>query len=59
MDLDVERVRDLLAKREDIDAELASIFGGKPAARRTLKCSVCSSEGHTARTCPAKQAEVQ
>ena len=58
MDIDIDRVKDLIAKREEIDLELAAIFGGKQASRRTLKCSVCNAEGHTARTCPSKQAEV-
>ena len=59
MDLDVERVKDLIAKREEIDVELASLFGGKQAPRRALKCSLCNSEGHTARTCPTRLSEGQ
>lgn len=59
MDIDIDRIKDLIAKREEIDSELAAIFGGKQVTRRTLKCSVCNSEGHTARTCPTKQMEVQ
>ena len=59
MDIDLDRVKDLIAKREEIDGELVAIFGGKQASRRTVKCSVCNAEGHTARTCPTKQNEVQ
>ena len=56
--LSVQWTQDLIAKREEIDAELVSIFGGKQVPRRTLKSSVCNSEGHTARTCPTKQMEI-
>jgi hypothetical protein len=59
LDIDIERVKDLIARREEIDVELVAIFGGQRVSRRTLKCSICNSEGHTARTCPAKQAEAQ
>jgi hypothetical protein len=59
LDFDIDRVKDLIAKREEIDTELVAIFGGKHVSRRTLKCSVCNSEGHTARTCPTKQTEAQ
>jgi len=56
MDLDIERARELIQKREEIDAELAAIFAGKQVTRRALKCSICNTEGHTARTCPNKPA---
>jgi hypothetical protein len=59
MDFDIDRVKDLIAKREEIDTELVAIFGGKQVSRRALKCSVCNAEGHTARTCPTKHMEVQ
>jgi hypothetical protein len=59
LEFDIERVKDLIAKREEIDSELVAIFGGKQTSRRTLKCSVCNTEGHTVRTCPTKQMEVQ
>jgi hypothetical protein len=59
LDIDIDRVKDLIAKREEVDLELAAIFGGKQTTRRPVKCSLCSSEGHTARTCPGKPMEVQ
>ena len=52
MDIDVPHVRDLLAKRDEIDAELAAIFTVKE--RKPQRCSVCLAEGHSARTCPKK-----
>jgi hypothetical protein len=59
LDIDIHRVKGLIAKREEIDVELAAIFGGQQVTRRAVKCSVCNAEGHTARTCPAKQTEVK
>ena len=59
MDIDtqIERVKNLIAKREEIDAELAGMLGVTPRVRKTQRCSTCNEEGHTARTCPQKSAE--
>lgn len=55
MDIDTTRVRDLLDKRDEIEAELKEIFtAGKE--RKVQKCSICQEEGHSARTCPKKPA---
>ena len=53
MDYDIERAKELIARREEIDAELAALFlsGVKPSARKPVKCSKCGGEGHTARSC--------
>jgi hypothetical protein len=51
----IERVRELVKKREEIDAELAELFAGGSVAKKTNKCSLCGQDGHTARTCPDKQ----
>ncbi|MBR0960897.1 hypothetical protein [Bradyrhizobium japonicum] len=53
MDIDTQitRVKDLIAKREAIDAELSSLLGVTPRVRKTLRCSICNEEGHTARSC--------
>lgn len=53
MDIDVNRVRDLLDKRDEIDQELTAIFGGTKE-RKPQRCSKCTEEGHSARTCPKK-----
>jgi hypothetical protein len=50
IDARISRVKDLIAKREEIDAELASLFG-ITAGPRKLKCTSCGDVGHTARTC--------
>jgi hypothetical protein len=57
IDTQIARVKDLIAKREEIDAELAGMLGIVPKARKTMRCSACNEEGHTARTCPQKAAE--
>ena len=52
MDLDTQRIRNLLDKRDEIDRELAAIFTGNGMKeRKAQRCSVCEQEGHTARTC--------
>jgi hypothetical protein len=58
MDIDTQitRVKDLIAKREEIDTELSGILGITPRARKSQRCSVCNEEGHTARTCPQRTA---
>lgn len=59
MDIDtrIARVKELIAKREELDAELAELFGGSLKERRTPKCSNCGETGHRASTCPSKQTE--
>ena len=53
MDINIERVKELIAKREEIDAELVAMFnGGKD--RKPQRCSKCGSDQHNARSCPEK-----
>jgi hypothetical protein len=42
LEFDIERVKDLIAKREEIDSELVAIFGGKQVGRRTSWDNVAS-----------------
>jgi hypothetical protein len=53
MDIDTQRIRDLLDQRDKIDAELAAALSGQ--TKKAIKCGHCQEEGHTARTCPNKQ----
>ena len=54
----IARVKELIAKKEDIEAELQTIFAGTaPPRRKPSVCGVCQKEGHTARTCPDKPQE--
>ena len=54
MDDRLTRIKQLIELKEQTDAELESLIGGGAFERRKVKCSVCSVEGHTARTCPRK-----
>ena len=60
MDIDtkIARVKELIAKREELDAELQELLGGSVKERRAAKCSACGEPGHRASTCPSKQTEV-
>lgn len=51
MDIDTTRIRALLDKRDEIDQELAGLFAG---TKKTVTCSLCNQQGHTARSCPNK-----
>jgi hypothetical protein len=52
IDTQITRVKDLIAKREEIEAELSAILGVTPKTRKPQRCSKCNEEGHSARTCP-------
>jgi Zinc knuckle len=58
IDSKIARVKELIAKREELDAELSELLGGTTRERRTPKCSVCGEPGHRASTCLSKPAEV-
>ncbi len=57
MDIDerIVRAKDLIQRREEIDAELATMFGITVRAKKTLRCSKCGEEGHNSKTCPTSQ----
>jgi hypothetical protein len=57
MDIDTQiaRVKELIAKREEIDEQLAALFGGTSPAKKTRRCKICDGEGHNAVTCPKRQ----
>jgi hypothetical protein len=57
MDIDdrIARVKDLIQKREEIDTELAGMFGIAVKVKKSLRCSKCGHEGHNAKTCPSPQ----
>jgi hypothetical protein len=52
IDARISRFKDLIAKREAIDSELASLFGITAGPRKLQKCASCGEMGHTARACP-------
>jgi hypothetical protein len=57
IDAQIARVKELIAKREEIDAELSSMLGIEPKAKKPQRCSICNQDGHSARTCPQKPAD--
>ena len=60
MEYDITRAKELIQQREEIDAELAVIFGGRAVTSTTRKpqvCGTCGEAGHPSRTCPKKQSE--
>jgi hypothetical protein len=56
----IARVKELIQKREEIDTELAGLFGlsARVNGKKTPRCSKCGSEGHNAKTCSAPEPEV-
>ena len=56
MDIDIQitRIKELIAKREEIDEQLAALFGGAPVTKKTRRCKICDGEGHSALTCPER-----
>jgi hypothetical protein len=56
-DLDdrITAAKDLIAQREEIDRQLAELFGGAVPAKVTRACSKCGKQGHSARTCSTEQ----
>jgi hypothetical protein len=56
MELDTQRIRALLDKRDAIDEELATAFTGNPP-KKEITCSKCQGKGHTARSCPQREYE--
>ena len=57
IDTQIARVKDLIAKREEIDAELSTVLGVTSKARKPQRCSNCNEEGHSTRTCPQQQGQ--
>jgi hypothetical protein len=61
MDIDdkITRVKSLIEKREEIDAELADMFGINIRTKKTLRCSKCGIEGHNAKTCLSQRMDTE
>jgi hypothetical protein len=57
MDIDekIALAKGLIAKREEIDAQLSELLGGA-VTRKSPRCSICGDIGHRATTCPSKPA---
>lgn len=59
MEEKLERIAQLIATKRATDEELTALLGGGEFKKKTVKCSVCSQEGHTARNCPTKEQQTQ
>ena len=57
IDTKIARVKELIARREEIDIELSELLAGAPRERRSPRCSNCGEPGHRASTCTSKPAE--
>ena len=57
MEQKLTRIKQLIELKEQTDAELETLIGGATYAKKKVTCSICGTEGHTARTCPQKPAE--
>ena len=50
------RVRQLIAARDEIDAELSTLFSGvSESTTKNRKCKTCGQEGHRADKCPSNK----
>jgi hypothetical protein len=47
-------VKKLIAHREEIDQQLAALFGGELPEKKERRCGSCGEIGHQARHCPKK-----
>ena len=59
MDIDakITRIKEVIAKREELDSELQELLGGTVREQRSPKCSNCGEPGHRVSTWPSKQNE--
>lgn len=54
------RLKELMAQREEIDAEIDQLLGGgQPKEKRTRRCKICGEFGHDARTCPKANGQTE
>ena len=56
MDARLQRIKDLIEQKEQVDAELESLIGGAPLKQsKTRACSICGGSDHNSRSCPTKK----
>jgi len=53
IDDQIARAKNLITQREEIDRQLAELFAGALATRKTPRCTVCGEIGHNAKGCPS------
>ena len=50
--------RELIARRDEIDAQLSALFNGSPPTGKTSrKCKICGDAGHRSDACPQAHRE--
>ena len=52
----IQRVKDLIARREEIDTELSELLGIDPRPAKQRTCRKCGQPGHRADSCPQQDA---
>ena len=57
IDAKIARVKELITRREELDAELQELLGGAVREKRAPRCSICGEPGHRAGACPSKPPE--
>ncbi len=57
IDAKIARVKELIAKREELDAELQELLNGVVREKKAPRCSICGEVGHRAGVCPTKATE--
>ena len=50
IDEQIARAKELIARREEVDKELAALFDGVAPRRKAMRCSACGQEGHAVKT---------
>lgn len=55
MDINTQKIRELLDQRDAIDAQIAEMFTGTTKVRKEQRCGTCGETGHQSRTCSKKE----
>jgi len=50
--MDTNRIRALLDKRDELDAEIVALVSGGSKERKAQKCGRCGDTSHNIRNCP-------
>ena len=58
IDAKIARVKELITRREELDAELHELLAGVVREKRLPRCSICGEPGHRASACPSKPEQV-